>query len=153
MQPSVEKLLRRKCQNTQRGLSRNSKCFTFLDLNREDIDSEFDKMKYNYLNLVSYKYNKSEIDEVYPKAESDIRGSFDFSGILKGDKAEITVNLGFGNIITETRKIFISADTNSNNISKIWAEKKIENLSGNYDKNKKSVLNVDFGKMKIYQQK
>ena len=111
-----------------------------IDLNREDIDSEFDKMKYNYLNLVSYKYNKSEIDEVYPKAESDIRGSFDFSGILKGDKAEITVNLGFGNIITETRKIFISADTNSNNISKIWAEKKIENLSGNYDKNKKEIL-------------
>ena len=111
-----------------------------IDLNREDIDTEFDKMKYNYLNLISYEYNKSEIDEVYPKSESDIRGSFDFSGILKGSRAEITVNLGFGNIITETRKILISADTNSHNISKIWAEKKIENLSGNYEKNKKEIL-------------
>ena len=109
-------------------------------MNREDIDTEFDKMKYNYLNLISYEYNKSEIDEVYPKSESDIRGSFDFSGILKGSRAEITVNLGFGNIITETRKILISADTNSHNISKIWAEKKIENLSGNYEKNKKEIL-------------
>ena len=113
-----------------------------LDLNREDVDSEFDKMKHNYLNLISYSYNKAEIDEVYPKIESDIRDSFDFSGILKRDKAEITVNLGFGNVITETRKILVSTDTNSQNISKIWAEKKIEELSGNYGKNKKEILEI-----------
>ena len=111
-----------------------------IDLNREDVDTELDKMKHDYLNLVSYKYNKNEVEEVYPVAESDIRNSFDFAGIIKTNQAEITVNLGFGDIITETRKILINTNTDSKDIDKLWAEKKIENLSGNYEKNKNEII-------------
>ena len=59
---------------------------------------------------------------------------------MKKTKAEITVNFGYGNVITETRKVFINSIEKNDGVSRLWAGKKIEGLSKDYENNRDEIV-------------
>ena len=98
----------------------------YIDLNTETAEKALENMKNENYRLISYNYNKNDISEVYPPVWEGNSEDFSFAGKIKKANAEITVNFGYGNVITETRKVFINSIENSDGVSRLWAGKKID---------------------------
>lgn len=113
----------------------------YVDLNRESIEKAMENIKYENYRLISYTYDKNIISDIYPPISESIPENFSFTGVIKNNKkAEIIVNFGYGNIITETRKVLVEKVAQSEGIDRIWAGKKIEYLTGDYENNKEEII-------------
>ncbi len=97
--------------------------------------------------FISATYNKSIIKETYPSIPAPVNRDFSISGILLKDRAEITLNFGFGGKIEHSQKFVLdkSKDSSESGLAKrIWAQKKIAELDMMYKKNEKEI--TDLGK-------
>ena len=112
----------------------------YIDLNTEDAEKALENMKSENYRLISYNYNKNDIAEVYPPVWEGNSEDFSFAGKIKKTKAEITVNFGYGNVITETRKVFINSIEKNDGVSRLWAGKKITGLSNDYENNRDEIV-------------
>ena len=113
----------------------------YIDLNREDTEKAMENIKHENYRLISYTYDKNIISEIYPPVSENIAENFSFTGVVKNNKkAEITVNFGYGNIISETRKVLVGKTAQSEGIDRVWASKKIEYLNGDYENNKEEII-------------
>ena len=112
----------------------------YIDLNTGTTEKAVENMKIENYRLISYKYDKNNISEVYPPVWESDSDDFSFAGRVKNKKAEITVNFGYGNVITETRKILINNIEENEGISRLWAGKKIEELNKNYENNRDEIV-------------
>ena len=112
----------------------------YIDLNTGDAEKALENMKSENYRLISYNYNKNDIAEVYPPVWEGNSDDFSFAGKMKKTKAEITVNFGYGNVITETRKVFINSIEKNDGVSRLWAGKKIEGLSKDYENNRDEIV-------------
>ena len=113
----------------------------YIDLNREDTEKAMENMKYENYRLISYTYDKNVISEIYPPVSENVAENFSFTGIIKNNKnAEVTINFGYGNIISETKKVLIEKSVQSEGIDRIWAGKKIEYLNSDYENNKDEII-------------
>ncbi len=112
----------------------------YIDLNTGDAKKALENMKSENYRLISYNYNKNDIAEVYPPVWEGNSEDFSFAGKIKKTKAEITVNFGYGNVITETRKVFINSIEKNDGVSRLWAGKKIAGLSNDYENNRDEIV-------------
>ena len=112
----------------------------YIDLSTDNTEKAFENMKNENYRLISYNYNKSDIAEIYPSAWESNSEDFSFAGKLKKKQAEITVNFGYGNIVTETRKILVNSIDESEGISRLWAGKKIDDLNKDYENNNTEIV-------------
>ncbi len=91
--------------------------------------------------FISATFDSTQISSVYPSVPTDFRKCFSVSGILQGTEAAITLNFGIGNEILSSEKIRIqkSGLTETGLVRKMWAQKKISELDGRFEKNKAEI--------------
>jgi len=82
------------------------------------------------------------VREIYPSIAAPVHGNFSIAGISDTSDAELTLLFGFGGKVE--RRIKVKLDTKSAdgqvNVHKIWAQKKIEELDLNYEKNRAELI-------------
>lgn len=101
---------------------------------------------FNALSNKQYKFIRAQYDnnisEVYPSIPTAVTESFSVSGLMKAKDADITLYFGFGDKITDTIKCHVSAVESTNNIRRMWAQKKLAELDINYEKNEKTITEL-----------
>lgn len=110
----------------------------FLNLSVLSEEKALDLMKIDEEKFISLKMNKNELKEVYPNTPRRVGDYFELAGILKSDKANLTLNFGNKNKITKS-KTFLIEKGESAPVARIWASKKIASLEMDYKNNKKDI--------------
>ncbi len=88
------------------------------------------------------QFNENEL-EIYPKRKINITTDFSISGKKFKDNEEIELLFGYGNKVTRRIKIKLQKSTNINNkIENIWAQKKLDHLVFNKEKNRNQIINL-----------
>lgn len=93
------------------------------------------------LQIIGYK-NTENVEEVYPSVPTPIVNSASVAGYTTTKNSSFTVLLGYGNKVIEEKIIQLDASSltsNTINLEKLWAQKKIGELDVNYDKNKTEI--------------
>lgn len=121
----------------------------YVNLSQITADQGLELLTREYLHLIRVDYDSSQIRDILPSVGAVVQGDFSVSGILRGKSAQVALSFGYGNSISEVKKFTVSVmgSANSNgpkNIARLWAQKKIEELSENYDANRDEI--IDLGK-------
>lgn len=96
------------------------------------------------LRLINLKYDGAKIQEIYPLIGAQVNETFSVCGMLNKKDATLEFSFGYGNKVTQTKKINVSIvdSVEANNVRRIWAQKKIAELSMDYDKNKDEIISL-----------
>lgn len=116
----------------------------FLNLNENDPKKEIRKILYQTLKFLGVENNAS-LSEVYPSLPQSISQDLVLTGILKGNLSTVKVLFGYGNEVTETRIINLNTEKQTVKdweISKFWAQKKLNELEIFEKKNKDEIKNI-----------
>ncbi|WP_345204971.1 VIT domain-containing protein [Chryseobacterium ginsengisoli] len=116
----------------------------FLNLSENDPKKEVKKLLSQPLKFLGIENNAS-LSEVYPSLTQTISQDFVLTGILKGNQATIKAKFGYGNEVTETKTITLNANEQAIKdweISKFWAQKKLNELEIFEKENKSEIKNV-----------
>src|SRR6185436_1914185 len=113
-------------------------CGTLIDLGTMEASAALKEMNGHSLQIVSIKFNVGEIEDFVTPGRTIGNQGLSFAGKLKKDIAHVTVDLGFGNDVVESREYDIkSSETDRyDQVKRIWAEMKISQLDLEYQKNK-----------------
>ncbi len=103
-----------------------------IDLNRLSPGKALELIRMNEEKFLSCDYAHTELKEVFPDKPERVNGYLELAGILKGEKASLTVNYGSGGHVTKSRTYEITKGSNAP-VSRIWAVKKIEALEMDYE--------------------
>ena len=120
----------------------------FINLNALSEEKIHSVLTYEALHFLRIE-NNNDVREVYPSISTPVYGNFSISGILDGQKTDITLLFGYGNEVTS--KVTVKLDSKNasaqGNIYRIWAQKKINELDLQYEKNKSDLksLGEQFG--------
>lgn len=116
----------------------------FINLSNLSADEAVLKLKENPVRIIKIEYNDSEIQEVYPAAGTVVNEYFSVSGVLLRKSGTVKISLGRNGKVEKIVKKTISAvdSEETKGIQKIWAKKKIENLSADYEKNKTEIIEL-----------
>lgn len=95
--------------------------------------------------FISATYDKNSIEKTYPGIVTPVNNDFSLAGILLQEKAEITLNFGFGNEIKYSQTILLDTAeqiSESGLAQRIWAQKKIAELDMQYDKYEEEITEL-----------
>ena len=94
--------------------------------------------------FIRAKYDAGKISEVYPSMPTRIIESFSLSGIMRSKEADITLYYGYGNHVLDSVTCHVSAinPTLSNNVKRMWAQKKLAELDFDSEKNKRAIIEL-----------
>lgn len=116
----------------------------FLNLSENDPEKEIRKILYQPLKFLGVESNDS-LSEIYPALPQSIVQDVVLTGILKGNQSTVKVLLGYGNEVRETKTIHLNTEKQSVKdweISKFWAQKKLNELEIFEQKNKDEIKNI-----------
>ena len=113
----------------------------FIDLTRVTIEQALVLMLTDEEKLLSIKYNKSQIREVYPDIATRVNDYVEVVGILEANTSELTINYGYKGKATHSQSYKIDKSTTAP-VSRIWAGRKIESLERNYAINQAKILQL-----------
>jgi hypothetical protein len=116
----------------------------FLNLNENDPQKEVKKLLSQPLKFLGIENNAS-LSEVYPSLTQTISQDFVLTGILKGNQTTVTAKFGYGNEVTETKTISLNVGEQTIKdweISKFWAQKKLNELEIFEKQNKDDIKTV-----------
>lgn len=91
------------------------------------------------------EYKRSQVKELYPNLPTVVTKDFSIAGMLTGKNAEITLHFGAGNRVMYSEKITLDTSVNMSDsgfIPRIWAQKKIEELDMQYEKNRQEIITM-----------
>ncbi len=115
----------------------------FINLAETKTGKALDDMEKAPLQFINATYSNSEVIEFFTQTTAQLQDGFSFAGILQKSPALLTLNFGYGNKITSSKTITITADnTATENIKRIWATTKIAQLDLEYEKNKTTITNL-----------
>lgn len=118
----------------------------FIDLVTTEIDEALELLTTIPLRLVKVEYDNKAVSEVYPLPGTIVSKDFSVAGILRRKAAIVRLSLGYGNEIKETITLNLSSTDNiadSNKaVIRMWAQKKIEELNIDYEKNKQEIIDT-----------
>ena len=93
--------------------------------------------------------NSGSIRETYPSVATPVQVHFSVAGIMDRQEADITLLFGYGNKVESRVKLSLNAKdaTAQGNVYRVWAQKKINELDMQYEKNKEELteLGTEFG--------
>jgi len=112
----------------------------FINLNMLSNKRALQLLTSDQEKFLSYKYDNNSIKEIYPKLPTRVDDYFEIAGILTKDNAQLTINFGNKNGITQTKTYPIHKKPSSPTVARIWATKKITDLDFNYAKNKDEIF-------------
>lgn len=123
---------------------------TYINLLEENDEDAINLLKTQSLRLLKVEYDKNNIQEVYPLPGTEIHGNFSLSGILKKKTGNIKLSFGYGNEVTQEVTVKIENDwknviwneSSDKYIARLWAKKKIDELSFEYEKNKSKIIEL-----------
>ncbi len=116
----------------------------FLNLNENDPEKEVRKILFQPLKFLGIESNPS-VDEAYPSLKQTIAQDFVLTGILKGNQASVKLKFGYGNEVTEVKTVMLDTAGQSVKdweISKFWAQKKLNELEIFEKQNKAEIKNI-----------
>ncbi len=116
----------------------------FLNLNENDPAKEVRKLLVQPLKFLGIEGN-DDLSEVYPSLPQSISQDFVLTGILKGNQSDVVVKFGYGNEVTETRTLSLDPAeqiVKDWEISKFWAQKKLNELEIFEKKNKETIKEI-----------
>ena len=116
----------------------------FLNLNENNPQKEIRKLLFQPLKFLGIE-NNVQISEVYPSLSQTVTEDFVLTGIVKGDRSTVTLKFGYGNEVTEMKTISLNSNeqiVSDWEISKFWAQKKLNELEIFEKKNKNEIKNI-----------
>lgn len=114
---------------------------TYINLQQISINNAFEKITKKQIQFLGTNISEDFL-EVYPKKGTTIQTDFSISG--KGNNINKNIKLFFGTKNDTLKTVDFTIDKNSQNdfIAKIWAEKKINFLNQQKDKNEKEIVDL-----------
>jgi len=109
----------------------------YLDLNKFTGEEVLAKLTNSTYHFISAQVVNGNVSEVYPSMPCQFNNTFSMAGTMSGKSATMVLNFGIGTTITYTKTIAIEADHTADPsiLRRVWAEKKIAELSLNEDQN------------------
>ena len=99
--------------------------------------------------FISAQIENGKVSDIYPSMPCQFNNSFSLTGIMTGRSATLLLNFGFGTSVVYSKRIMFNADNSDEPalLRRLWAEKKIAELSLNAGKNKDeiSLTGKEFG--------
>lgn len=117
----------------------------YINLSYETQKEALEALLSQNYQFLGATYKNRILSEVYPQTPQTLQKdkTFSLAGQIKSTKeAEIEIQFGIGKRILETRKITIPKNYNSESIQRIWANKKVDELSLNSIQNKNKIIEV-----------
>lgn len=117
----------------------------FINLLKVSEEQALEILKQEPFRLLSVKYDDQEVKEVYPKPGAIVSSSFSLSGILMSKLGKIDLEFGYGSEITKQVSFTLDATEAKDgpqNLPRLWAEKKIDSLSGKFAENKAEIIEL-----------
>ena len=120
----------------------------FVNINALSYEKLKDELLNETLQFLGVEHGKS-VREVYPSIAAPVQGNFSVAGISSGSNEKLTLLFGFGNKVE--RRIAVNLDASKagrqGNVYRIWAQKKIEELDLDFDRNRAVLteLGTQFG--------
>jgi hypothetical protein len=116
----------------------------FIDLNKLSSEEVLSKLTNNHYHFISSQVLDGRVSNIYPSMPCQFNNTFSLTGNLCGKSATLVLNFGFGTTISYKKTITINADnsTDKSILSRLWAEKKIAELSYNEEKNKSEITKI-----------
>ncbi len=113
----------------------------YIDLNKLSSSEALEKLTNSNYHFISAQIQGGLVSNVYPSMPCQFDKTFSLAGIICGKSAKVVLNFGFGSTITYSKVIEINADNSADKyiLSRLWAEKKIAELSLNEEKYKKEI--------------
>ncbi len=112
----------------------------YINLKTKSINDAMGSIKYEPFKLLGYD-SVSEDIEIYPNSPVSVSHDFSISGRGYTEGDVIGLNFGYGNEITQRTEIVIRENKELDiNISRIWAQKKLEYLTEEAEKNKEQIV-------------
>jgi len=113
----------------------------YIDLNKLSSNEALDKITNSNYHFISAQIQSGQISNIYPSMPCQFDKTFSLAGIIRGKSAKVVLNFGFGSTITYSKAIEINADNSADKyiLSRLWAEKKIAELSLNEEKYKNEI--------------
>ncbi len=119
-----------------------STCGEYLNLSTVSSREAVKALLSQPYSFINASYNNGSISETYPSVSEPVYRDFSIAGKLLKNKAEITMNFGFGSKVKYSKKIILDKNehkTDSKLIKRIWAQKKIAELDMMYEKNEQKL--------------
>jgi len=121
----------------------------FIDINKLTNEEALAMLTNNNYHFISAQVQTGQVADVYPKMPCQFNNTFSLVGTMSGKTATIVLNFGFGSRITYSKTITIDADQTADSeiLRRLWAEKKITEMSVNEEKNKEEITRTgkEFG--------
>jgi uncharacterized protein YjbK len=116
----------------------------FIDLAHYTTKQAINALTSQPLQFISVTYNKDEVEDLVTQGDRSLANGFSMAGVLKVPSSVITIHTGFGDKITDSRKLTLVAapDSGYNNIKRVWASLKISDLEWQYEKNKEAITQL-----------
>ncbi|MBR4004434.1 MAG: DUF2135 domain-containing protein, partial [Treponema sp.] len=119
----------------------------YVDLSSVTSDQGLELLTKEFLHLIRADYDTNAVSDLLPAVGAVVDGDFSVAGILHGKSSPVTLSFGYGNTITEVKKFNVSLIGSSNssgpqNIARLWAQKKIEELNKNYEANRSQIIDL-----------
>lgn len=113
----------------------------YIDLNKFSSSEALEKLTNSNYHFISAQIQSGLVSNVYPSMPCQFDKTFSLAGIIRGKSAKVVLNFGFGSTITYSKAIEITADNSADNIilSRLWAEKKIAELSLDEERHKNEI--------------
>lgn len=119
----------------------------YVDLSSITSDQGLELLTKEYLHLIRADYDTNAVSDLLPAVGAVVDGDFSVAGILRGKSSPVALSFGYGNTITEVKRFNVSLVGSSNssgpqNIARLWAQKKIEELNKNYEANRSQIIDL-----------
>ena len=120
----------------------------FINLNALSPAKEKEEVLYETLSFLGIE-NVNRTREMYPSVSTSVNGSFSIAGISDAQQASFTLLFGYGKKVSQRINVNLDAKNavEQGSAHRIWAQKKINELDLNYEKNKDDLteLGQQFG--------
>lgn len=111
---------------------------TFINLAAMTSEKALEVLKSSEEQFLSVTYDTRELREVYPNLPQRVGPTMEVAGVLKGTRANLTINYGAGGKVTKSQNFVIKKQTEAP-IARTWASKKIAALNNDYERNKSTI--------------
>jgi len=113
----------------------------YIDLNKLSNPEVMKKLSNNNYHFISAQIENGQVSDVYPSIPCQFNNTFSLVGVLSGKSARIIMNFGVGSTISYSKTVVINVDNTADThiLSRVWAEKKIAELSMNEEKYKDEI--------------
>ena len=114
----------------------------YVNLLRDNVEQGFLKLKQEPFKYLGYSASSKQM-EVYPNVPTPIRDDFSLAGRNFKSGESLVLKFGYGTEITQQLKILLPVSrTENKNVKRIWAQKKLADLTSNHKNNKSEIIQL-----------